>query len=693
VAHGENLRVLIYEENADAAESLAGLLRDADYPLQLNLVNETAKLETELESASPDIMICGARLSSTATETARAILAGCKPGLPVINVSDIPPGQPQTGADSPRSLPLVSYDEPAEIMRAFDREVEILRLREDREYLRSGLETAEQRLLDFIEQSSDAVAYLKDGVHAYANPAYLELFALPRRNDLEGTGILDLLESGDRERFNAFMQAACSHQESSQVASFNCRKVNGEIFGCSMHISSATLTGNTCSMIIIRPRHRVSELQDRLTDLAHRDFLTGLYNRQYFMKLSAECLDNLRVDDAPCALFYILLDNFKPLRECAGVVASDVLLRHIGILVSEHAGNNGYAARFGEYSFTILYRDCSEERIQQLGEDLLHAISRHVSEIDGQTLGTTCSIGICSTTGHANTADKLVSRADLACEVARSAGGNQLHIHSVVVNEQIAGNDDEHWREVVSKTINENRLYLIYQPIVSLKGGDGKRYEVLLRVVDEAGHVILPSQFLAIAERTGLSSSIDRWIINRSFKQLAEHRRQQGDVEFFIKLSNITIKDPRIPAWIRTQLEHFELDSESITFEIPEDAVIRDLRNSMLFARALEKVNCKVALEHYGHANQPQLLDHFPARFLKIDSRLIRSLSSNKEQQERITDIVKHAHERKIKCMAECVEDAGDLARLWRCGVDYIQGNFVQEPSCQLRYDFESEIA
>jgi EAL domain-containing protein (putative c-di-GMP-specific phosphodiesterase class I) len=107
----------------------------------------------------------------------------------------------------------------------------------------------------------------------------------------------------------------------------------------------------------------------------------------------------------------------------------------------------------------------------------------------------------------------------------------------------------------------------------------------------------------------------------------------------------------------------------------------------------MDKIHCKVALEHYGRSNQPELLNHLPVDFLKIDSSLVNSLASRKENQEQVKDIVRLAGEHGIKCIAERVEEAGDLALLWQYGVDFIQGNFVQEPSRQQTYDFEGEIA
>ncbi len=693
MTHGENLRVLIFEEDASAAQSLASLLGNSGHPLKLDHVSEAGKLEAALAADLPDILICGARQASPAFATMQSLLAGRDPEFPVITVTDIHPEGTMTEANPAGSTLLVAYDRPDEIRRAFSREVEILGLRRNLDRLECKLRAAEQRCHAFIEQSSDAVAYLHDGMHVYANRAYMDLFAISTREDIEGTPILDMVNSSEHEHFRGFLRAYQQQPGAAETLHIHCLRAGGEPFESNMEFSPAELDGEACTQVIIRPRHSTAELEKKLDALSRNDILTGLYNRQHFMRVLGNCVSNQQQDAGACALVYILLDNFKTIRENVGVAASDFLLRDLAGLVEEHADREDCAARFGEYAFAILHYDSSKEKIQALGERLLHDIAAHVSEIDGHSLNTTGSIGICAITDHSNNAQDVLSRADLACEVARSSGGNQIHTHSVAVDEHLSGDDNRHWHEVIRKTIDENRFYLVYQPIISLKGNSGERYEVLLRVIDEEGHVILPGQFFSIAEQTGLSGEIDRWIINRAFKQLAQMREQGSDVSFFIKLSGTTLTDASLPDWINLQLDHYRLVSDGIIFEIPELIAASHLKDSMLFARSMEKIHCKVALEHYGRSNQPQLLDHLPVDFLKIDGSLINNLASKQENQAQVKGLVRLAHEHGKKCIAEHIEEADDLALLWQYGVDFIQGNFVQEPSKHLSYDFEGEIA
>jgi len=128
-------------------------------------------------------------------------------------------------------------------------------------------------------------------------------------------------------------------------------------------------------------------------------------------------------------------------------------------------------------------------------------------------------------------------------------------------------------------------------------------------------------------------------------------------------------------------------------FEISEQTAITDLTSSIQFTREIQKLPCKVALEHFGQTDQPQLLTHLPVDILKIHGALIGGLGNNKERQSRVKEITEMAKESGIQCIAECVDDAGSLAHLWQVGIDFIQGNFVQEPCKTIDYDFEGETA
>ena len=691
--HGDNLQLLIVEESKNDAESLANALRIDGHRIQHNHGASLDEIENTLNRQHPDIVLCGSGADIPSAGDVHALLKRFELTIPVIVITDEASEADVVAARKSGLSNLISYDHPEHLQLAFNREVEFLRLQQQVDLLKTSLLGSESRCHALIENSSDAVAYIHDGMHVYANRPYMDLFAIETCEDVEGIPMLDMISEAHRETFRGFLKDYVEHNADKNTHDIDCLSPAGDVFNCSMELSPATMEGEPCTQIIIRINASNAELEKKIEAMSRVDMLTGLTNRQHFMQLLDVRLNNPGNTGEHRALIYITLDNFKVIREECGIAASDIVLCDIARLLEGNCAENDCISRFGDYSFAILHSSNSEEKTLGLGETLLHKIAGHLSEVDGRAITMTGSIGLCSINAYSRDAQQVISYADMACEVARSSGGNQIHTHSAVVEEHLGQENEPEWDSVVRKTIEDERFYLAYQPVVSLKGDTGKRYEVLLRVIDEQGHVILPGQFLSIAEKTGLIGEIDRWVIKTAFRRLVELRETDSEAVFFIKLSGSTLGNAELPLWVNDQLKENRLVGDGIVFEIAEQVVIDDLTNARAFVDAMKTLNCQVAVEHYGNCDQPQLLKHLPFDILKIDGGLTNGLSSNKENQARVQAILELATEHDKQTIAECVDDAGSLAQLWQYGVDFIQGNFVQEPSKDLEYDFEGEIA
>jgi EAL domain-containing protein (putative c-di-GMP-specific phosphodiesterase class I) len=227
-----------------------------------------------------------------------------------------------------------------------------------------------------------------------------------------------------------------------------------------------------------------------------------------------------------------------------------------------------------------------------------------------------------------------------------------------------------------------------------LQGEASENYEVLLRLKNEEGEDVMPGQFLPVAEQTGQTVVIDRWVIVNALGVLAERRQQGSDTVFFIKLSGDTLADPDLPLWINEQLKTLRLPADAVVFEIAETDAAQKLKHAKAFVTAISALRCKTSLEHFGSSpNSFQLLKHLDVDFLKIDGTFSHNLMGNSNNQAMIKSIIEMARSMNKQCIAESVEDAGSLSVLFQYGVSYIQGYFLQEPHEELDYDFTGETA
>jgi len=692
VINGETLRLLIVEESGSDAESLANELRNAGHTLVFEHAGSGDELAAALDQQLPDILICGSGGNLPAPEQVCAILDRLDSRPAVIAIAEEAAEGDVINANKCGIDALVSYQRPEHLRMVFDSQAETIRLRHRLQIIEKKLHDGETRCHALIENSSDAIAYIHDGMHVYANRPYMKLFAVESREEIEGIPVLDMISIEQHDRFRELLKSEIENGDESTTLDIECVSPHEGKFSCTMECSPATMAGEPCTQILIRVHSSNSELEERIKTLSQKDMLTGLVNRKHFIQVLEQRISH-HPHNSERALVYIMLDNFKTIRDEVGVATSDMVLCDMASLIENQCNAEDALSRFGDYSFAILKQGTDRDAIQLACEDMLGVIAGHVSEVGGRTFTMTASMGICPIDEHTKDVQQLISYADMACEVARTSGGNQIHTHSAVISGTMDHEQQDEWDRLISDTIRHERFYLVFQPIVSLKGDDTPRYEILLRILDETGHTILPGQFISIAEKSGLGTDIDRWVVDKAFAELAHMRTDSSAAVFYIKLSATTLTDSTMVNWIGDKLREHGLDSTAVVFEINDQAAASDLSNTKPFVAALQAIGCKVALEHLGRSRQPQLLNHVPADILKIDGSLISKLANDKEAQDAVKAFIELAKTSGKVCIAENVEDSNCLAKLWQFGMHFIQGNFIQEPSRELGYMFESEIA
>jgi diguanylate cyclase (GGDEF)-like protein len=497
-------------------------------------------------------------------------------------------------------------------------------------------------------------------------------------------------QHGDLKKF--LRNYADNEAEQSQIQ-LTCLTHGKGTFNVVMEFTAASIDGEPCTQIVIRDQSALdSDLEQKLKFLSNQDPITGLFNRQYFMGELDLAVEHASSGSEGSAMLFILLDNFKLVKESVGLTGSDLVVSAAAKIVKDKIGNAGLAARFGDSSFTVLIGERDVQTATDLAERVRHAIEQHIFDVDGRSLAVTCSIGVNMIGDGTPTAREALARADLACEVARSSGGNQVHLHNPVTDERRGQDRDEQWNLLIQKALQDNLFYLVYQPIVNLQGEASEKYEVLLRLKNEEGEDVMPSQFLPVAEQTGQMVVIDRWVIVTALGVLAERRQQGSDTVFFIKLSGPTLADPELPLWINEQLKTLHLPADAVVFEIAEADAAQHLKHAKAFVTAISALRCKTSLEHFGSSpNSFQLLKHLDVDFLKIDGTFSHNLMSDRKNQALIKSIIEMARSMNKQCIAESVEDAGSLSVLFQYGVNYIQGYFLQEPHEELDYDFTGE--
>ena len=255
-----------------------------------------------------------------------------------------------------------------------------------------------------------------------------------------------------------------------------------------------------------------------------------------------------------------------------------------------------------------------------------------------------------------------------------------------------AHNQDSAMASKVRAAIAANRFRLVYQPIVPLHAQPAEHYEVLTRMLDEQGEEVPPGQFIPAAEGAGLMREIDRLIIHSALQTLVRQHGEGKATALLIKISEDSLADTALPNWIGERLREYHLPGDTVIFEIKETAVLPRLDAVTAFVTALKQLHCRVALGHFGADPQSlNCLEQLRVDYIKLAGALVDNLGSDANSQATVRAVVQTAHDLGTRTIATFIQDASKMAALWQCGVDYIQGYFLQAPEQNLSYNFSDE--
>ena len=684
------LRVLTIFDSSEEAEVLINVLRKAGYIIRDIRVEDDEDMETAIEENPLDIILAKQTTPIFNATQAIKLLMTSGRDLPLIVIT--PKGQEATAIETLNlgARDAVASDQGARLKFVVKRELSDL---QNRRVLRRNeklLHETEKRTRNLIDSSRDAIAYVHDGAHIYANEAYLKMFGYADLEDIEGMPILDMVSSDQHKKLKEFLRGYAKGQITDDTLDVVGQHIEGKTFNITMEFSNASMEGESCSQIIIRDQAQSKELEKQLNVLSKQDLLTGLYNHTYFIEQADKMISRAVDGQAKGSLLYIMLDKYEEIKANVGISGRDLVLTDIATLLKEKISNLGLLARFEGAVFTLLLNNADQAQAEKIADGICKIIHNHISEVNDKSITATSSIGITTINETTSNLQDCLARAEKGALAAEKSGGDQFSIFNPAIEEMAEKEQHTVWANKIKVALKENKFHLLYQPVVSLRGEPGAHYEVLVRMTDDDGSEILPNEFLPAAAETGLMNYVDRWIIAHVFMLLAERMKHGTNTRFFIKLSAGTLTDLEFLPWVTERIKSLRLDSDSLVFTINEATALNYLKQAKVTLQGLRSINCRVGLENFGtEQNMFQSLKHLDVNYLKIDASLALNLKDSIENQEKLKEIAEEANEKGIMAIAAFVEDANSMALLWQSSVAFIQGHFLQQPDSELKYDFD----
>jgi EAL domain-containing protein (putative c-di-GMP-specific phosphodiesterase class I) len=243
--------------------------------------------------------------------------------------------------------------------------------------------------------------------------------------------------------------------------------------------------------------------------------------------------------------------------------------------------------------------------------------------------------------------------------------------------------------EQVQEIVEHERLWLVFQPIASMRGDANERYEVLLRLRDNQGQEIVPGSVFGVVHNHQLGLTLDRWVIRTPSKCYGSDSRRP---RCFIKVLPVTLQDRTLSGWLREQLEQVRRsEAQRIVFEVAESTAERSLRDMFGFLGGIKLLGCGFCLDRFGRGSDSVgLLKNLGADYVKLDMYFVNGLAKDNNKQAQLKELVQNLEILGAATIVGGVEDVKTMPILWSLGVDLIQGFFLQHPYREMSYDFAS---
>lgn len=678
----QNIAIAVLTQNEEDVELVNGALRDAGHAARCHWVESSRRFDETLDKQEIELVILN---EDRYPDTIHKVIKQKSvffPEVPVLALRTEVDENSILEAMNAGACDLVSINNRKRLLVVIDRELRAYRVERALNSTLTSATEYRRQLKEHMKTSASAIAFVQEGIIVEANQSWLEMFKAKKKSDVIGMPLMDNFRDESKAAVKGAVVATSrgKWQAGARLKAKSATQ-NGADATLELDFRLAEADGGPFVQVQIAPPKR--PVQDP-TMMAHealqRDPTTLFLHRAQFLDRMVKRLKAKPKSGLHC-LAVVKPDDFSRVRSDVGILDTEEVLGQFAEVVRKRMHPRDIAGRFEGTAIIMLLERGNERDAEVWGQQLVDHVKKHTFEVGEQQVKLTCTVGVVGVSGMYSNLEELVSASMEALEHGKEQGGNCAYL--LVSREQSTRlrKYDKIWVKHIKSALMEKRFRLAQLPIAGLRGDADGMYDLLVRMIDQQGNAVLPSEFLPAAERNNLMKTIDRWMITAAIEFCEAHQAQR----VFVKLSHHSIQDESLSEWMQGEFEKHKLDPSRLCVQFPEEDAAKYIKETRTAVAAFKMVGVQFALEHYGiDKNRYQILDMLKPNYIKIDGELMHTLSKDTALQDAVRKVAEAAQKRNIETIAERVENANEMAVLFQLGVHYMQGHYVHEPEVVL---------
>ncbi|HHH39200.1 MAG TPA: EAL domain-containing protein, partial [Sedimenticola sp.] len=546
---------------------------------------------------------------------------------------------------------------------------------------RRKVEASQRMLSRAVEQSASAVLITdREGRIEYINSRFVQITGYQKGEVLGHTPALLRSDETNDATYRDLWSTILAGQP--WVGEMHNRKKSGDLYWSRLSIAPIIGDNGEITNFVATSEDitHLMQANEEMEQLAFFDTLTGLPNRRLFRDRLEQAIASLGRLDSGISLLFLDLDQFKRINDTLGHDAGDQLLKLVSLRLKQVLRQNDTIARLGGDEFTILLEkiDGAHQATRVAGKIL--EVMRAPFLLDGREVPVTTSIGITLGPQDGRDAGVLMKNADLAMYQAKESGRNNFQFFSQCMNEEIAKRVLLE-RELLD-AMEQGQFDLFYQPLVRMEDRRVIGIEALLRWRHPERGIVLPNDFLPIAEESSLINEIGRWVLWRACRDLKTLDQKLGyRLSVSINLSARQFQDPELTTQMQEALDQYGLEGDRLHLEITESMLLEKSLNPVDMLNRLKTLGVSLSIDDFGTGySSLSYLKHFPVDQLKVDRSFVREIPQDSDDMEITAAIIVLAHKLHLQVVAEGVETEEQLLFLQQNQCDLLQGYLFSRP-------------
>lgn len=683
--------MLIRDPSSNEAEQTINILRNNGLAVRATQITNADELETALEQQRWDLFIVRDNLDSPSAEECLKIVQHYGRQIPFIMTTDEYSVERTLEAMRLGMQDVVPSDNDEYFRLVVERELDSIEAKNLRTQASKTLKEIEKRNELLLDSSRDAIAYITDGMHIYANHAYMELFGYDDEDELACIPIIDLVTSEYQEEFRNYLKAH-SKGEASDEFSFHGIKESGDTFDATMSLTESQYDGEDCTQVYLKMVETDdAALEEKIKELSLKDRLTGLYNQEYLVDALDKAKESSGENNSLYSLIYLAPDKFEKFIEEFGIGAMDIYIKQIADWLVDLCDSSADIARIGDSNFAILMPISKPEQGKELAEKICTDFAEKMFDINQTTYMDTVSLGVVTVSETSPDNNKILSNAHFASTRALSAGGSQVKSHDASID-KIDNKEDAQTAIEIHEAMEADRLSLLFEPIVKLMGNVEHMYHCNIGVETDSEVRKLTDTF-DVGLRTDIAADLDLWLCENALSALKEKLPNDPELTIKINLTPASILNPELADKLEEIFAHTSVPKERVIFEFNEEFAVAHLKHTVELLGTLNQSGVNVAVGDFGSTlNSEELISNLGTnniQWVTIDHTLMSDFLSNTASQEKLGDLLRFAREHELQSIVPELADAGSLALIWPMNADHISGGYIAYPNTEMDFNFE----